>query len=337
MDQVLRGVRVVEVAQWWFVPAAGAVLADWGADVLKVEHPVSGDPQRGLMTSGLVPNTGGVNFMVEQPNRGKRSVGIDLEQARGSGGAAPAARDRRRLPHQLPARSPPALEDRVGGHPRGERQDHLRARSRPGRPRTGLGERRLRRRLVLVPRRHLQCTHPVRRPGAGDAARRLRRFNRRAGARRRHRRRPLPPRAQRRAIPGRPVAARHRHVDHGPRHHRHQAAERRDAAVQPRRRAQSDRQQLQDQGRPLAVPEHAAARPLLARPLPAHRPSGADRRRALQGRDVALHEPRRVRPGSRLRRSRSGRSRSGAPRSPMPRGCGRRCRVPSSCTTIRRP
>jgi crotonobetainyl-CoA:carnitine CoA-transferase CaiB-like acyl-CoA transferase len=78
MDQVLAGVRVVEVAQWWFVPAAGAILADWGADVIKVEHPVHGDPQRGLVTSGLIPATGGVNFMVEQPNRGKRSVGIDL-------------------------------------------------------------------------------------------------------------------------------------------------------------------------------------------------------------------------------------------------------------------
>jgi crotonobetainyl-CoA:carnitine CoA-transferase CaiB-like acyl-CoA transferase len=83
MEQILHGVRVVEVAQWWFVPAAGAVLADWGADVLKVEHPINGDPQRGLMTSGLVPNTGGVNFMVEQPNRGKRSIGIDLNQPGG--------------------------------------------------------------------------------------------------------------------------------------------------------------------------------------------------------------------------------------------------------------
>lgn len=78
MDQVLKGVRVVEVAQWWFVPSAGAVLADWGADVIKIEHPVTGDPQRGLMTSGFFPDTGGVNFMMEQSNRGKRSVGIDL-------------------------------------------------------------------------------------------------------------------------------------------------------------------------------------------------------------------------------------------------------------------
>lgn len=83
MERILEGVRVVEVAQWWFVPAAGAVLADWGADVLKIEHPVSGDPQRGLMTSGLIPNTGGVNFMIEQPNRGKRSIGLDLNKPEG--------------------------------------------------------------------------------------------------------------------------------------------------------------------------------------------------------------------------------------------------------------
>ena len=78
MEQVLAGVRVVEVAQWWFVPSSGAVLADWGADVIKVEHPVTGDPQRGLVTAGFFPPTGGVNFMMEQSNRGKRSIGIDL-------------------------------------------------------------------------------------------------------------------------------------------------------------------------------------------------------------------------------------------------------------------
>ncbi len=84
MEDVLAGVRVLEVATWTFVPAAGAVLADWGADVIKVEHPVTGDPQRGLMTSGLM--SGGalnVNFMMEQPNRGKRSIGIDLRSAEG--------------------------------------------------------------------------------------------------------------------------------------------------------------------------------------------------------------------------------------------------------------
>jgi crotonobetainyl-CoA:carnitine CoA-transferase CaiB-like acyl-CoA transferase len=83
MGRVLEGIRVIEVAQWWFVPSGGAVLADWGADVIKIEHPVTGDPQRGLVTSGFFPPTGGVNFMMEQSNRGKRSVGLDLGNPRG--------------------------------------------------------------------------------------------------------------------------------------------------------------------------------------------------------------------------------------------------------------
>jgi crotonobetainyl-CoA:carnitine CoA-transferase CaiB-like acyl-CoA transferase len=78
MKDVLAGIRVVEVASWTFVPISGAVLSEWGADVIKVEHPSSGDPQRGLVSSGLVPGGGGVNFMFEIPNRGKRSVGLDV-------------------------------------------------------------------------------------------------------------------------------------------------------------------------------------------------------------------------------------------------------------------
>jgi crotonobetainyl-CoA:carnitine CoA-transferase CaiB-like acyl-CoA transferase len=75
----LDGIRVIEVASWMFVPSGGSVLVDWGADVIKVEHPVTGDPQRGLVTSGLLPGgAGAVNFMVEQPNRGKRSIALDL-------------------------------------------------------------------------------------------------------------------------------------------------------------------------------------------------------------------------------------------------------------------
>jgi crotonobetainyl-CoA:carnitine CoA-transferase CaiB-like acyl-CoA transferase len=79
MPGPLDGIRVIEVASWMFVPSGGSVLVDWGADVIKVEHPVTGDPQRGLITSGLLPGgAGGVNFMIEQPNRGKRSVSLDL-------------------------------------------------------------------------------------------------------------------------------------------------------------------------------------------------------------------------------------------------------------------
>ena len=79
MSGPLEGIRVVEMASWMFVPSAASVLGDWGADVLKVESPDGGDPQRGLISSGLLPGgAGGVNFMVEQPNRGKRSLAINV-------------------------------------------------------------------------------------------------------------------------------------------------------------------------------------------------------------------------------------------------------------------
>lgn len=78
-NDVLAGVRVLEVATWTFVPAAAAVLAEWGAEVIKVEPREGGDPQRGLVTMGLVPGgRDGVNYMVEVPNRGKKSIGVDL-------------------------------------------------------------------------------------------------------------------------------------------------------------------------------------------------------------------------------------------------------------------
>lgn len=84
MSGPLEGIRVIEVASWMFVPSGGSVLVDWGADVLKIEHPETGDPQRGLVTSGLLPGgADAVNFMIEQPNRGKRSVGIDLSTTEG--------------------------------------------------------------------------------------------------------------------------------------------------------------------------------------------------------------------------------------------------------------
>ena len=42
MSAIMSGVRVLEVAQFTFVPAAGAILADWGADVIKIEPIPSG-------------------------------------------------------------------------------------------------------------------------------------------------------------------------------------------------------------------------------------------------------------------------------------------------------
>ncbi|HEX7874204.1 MAG TPA: CoA transferase [Sphingobium sp.] len=83
MTQVMKGVRVLEVAQFTFVPAAGAILADWGADVIKVEHPVRGDTQRGFLNMGGVTLDPLRHTLVEHPNRGKRSIGIDVSTPEG--------------------------------------------------------------------------------------------------------------------------------------------------------------------------------------------------------------------------------------------------------------
>jgi crotonobetainyl-CoA:carnitine CoA-transferase CaiB-like acyl-CoA transferase len=86
MKRPMEGVRIVEVAQFTFVPASGGVLAEWGADVIKVEHAVTGDAQRGLVSSlGLNLVGGATSFfpIMEGPNRGKRSVGIALEVPEG--------------------------------------------------------------------------------------------------------------------------------------------------------------------------------------------------------------------------------------------------------------
>ena len=74
----LSGVRVVELGLWLAGPACGAILADWGAEVVKVE-PLAGDPFRGLAWAygGLM------NPPFELDNRGKRSVSLDLRRAEG--------------------------------------------------------------------------------------------------------------------------------------------------------------------------------------------------------------------------------------------------------------
>jgi crotonobetainyl-CoA:carnitine CoA-transferase CaiB-like acyl-CoA transferase len=81
MTDVLAGVNVVEVSMWAFVPSAGAVLAEWGADVVKIEPP-TGDPMRGLISAGVGPMEG-IVFPWELWNRGKRTMALDLssEQA----------------------------------------------------------------------------------------------------------------------------------------------------------------------------------------------------------------------------------------------------------------
>lgn len=78
MTAVLKGVRILEVAEHTFVPAASALLADWGAEVIKIEHVQRGDAMRGLASTGLAVVPSDVHALLEHSNRGKKSLGLDL-------------------------------------------------------------------------------------------------------------------------------------------------------------------------------------------------------------------------------------------------------------------
>jgi crotonobetainyl-CoA:carnitine CoA-transferase CaiB-like acyl-CoA transferase len=77
----LDGIRVVEVGVWVAGPSAGGILADWGADVIKVEPP-DGDPMRNMFQAlGYRPDMPNPPFALD--NRGKRSMVLDLQDRSG--------------------------------------------------------------------------------------------------------------------------------------------------------------------------------------------------------------------------------------------------------------
>lgn len=82
MSRPLEGIKVVEVAMWAFVPAAGGMLSDMGATVIKVEPP-AGDPLRGLQIGNAEPAKHGFVLSWENYNRGKRSITLDLHHEKG--------------------------------------------------------------------------------------------------------------------------------------------------------------------------------------------------------------------------------------------------------------
>lgn len=81
-DGALQNVKVVELGHFGALPCACAILADWGADVIKVENPKGGDPMRGFLTSEVEP--GNVNPWFNLWNRNKRSLTLDLKQEDGT-------------------------------------------------------------------------------------------------------------------------------------------------------------------------------------------------------------------------------------------------------------
>jgi crotonobetainyl-CoA:carnitine CoA-transferase CaiB-like acyl-CoA transferase len=76
---ILAGVRVVEASMYAFAPSAAAVLADWGADVIKVVPVEAADPMSSpTIIAGLPRRDVPVPFMWEIMNRGKRCVSLNL-------------------------------------------------------------------------------------------------------------------------------------------------------------------------------------------------------------------------------------------------------------------
>jgi crotonobetainyl-CoA:carnitine CoA-transferase CaiB-like acyl-CoA transferase len=83
LSAVMQGVRILEVAEHTFVPAASALMADWGAEVIKIEHVERGDAMRGLAAAGVVDIPSDVHVLMEHSNRGKLSLGLDLTSPEG--------------------------------------------------------------------------------------------------------------------------------------------------------------------------------------------------------------------------------------------------------------
>jgi crotonobetainyl-CoA:carnitine CoA-transferase CaiB-like acyl-CoA transferase len=80
MTGPLDGIRVVELGVWVAGPGAAGILADWGADVVKIEPP-AGDPARGFQR--MLGGDLDVNPVFELDNRGKRGIALDLSTERG--------------------------------------------------------------------------------------------------------------------------------------------------------------------------------------------------------------------------------------------------------------
>src|SRR5207247_2496720 len=109
MATVLDGVQVVEVADWGFVPSAGTALGDWGAEVVKIEHPRHGDPIRGLITGGMIPGAKGHGQGARGPDA--RRGGYDGVSFWARGGIA----DRLSTPGGPYVQQRPAFGDFIGG------------------------------------------------------------------------------------------------------------------------------------------------------------------------------------------------------------------------------
>jgi crotonobetainyl-CoA:carnitine CoA-transferase CaiB-like acyl-CoA transferase len=83
MAGALAGIKVVELGHWVAVPSTCAILADWGAEVIKIENPGTGDALRGMRSIEGIPMSNHIMPVFEVLNRGKKSLAIDLRVEQG--------------------------------------------------------------------------------------------------------------------------------------------------------------------------------------------------------------------------------------------------------------
>ena len=143
MTNVMEGIRILEVAEHTFVPAASAILADWGAEVIKVEHVERGDAMRGLGTTGSPASAAGPRAPSSTRTAARRASASTSPTPKARH-PLPARRAVRRLPHQQDARRARAAADRRRGHPGPQPEHRLRAGHRLRQPRPRSRRRRLR-------------------------------------------------------------------------------------------------------------------------------------------------------------------------------------------------
>lgn len=87
MNSPLAGIRVIDAAQFGAAPSGAALLADWGAEVIHVEHPIKGDGSRGVQSAGGlgIYKQAKINYIWELVNRNKKGITVDLAQEQGKG------------------------------------------------------------------------------------------------------------------------------------------------------------------------------------------------------------------------------------------------------------
>ena len=83
MPMPLEGIRVIDWTIWQQGPVASVMLGDLGADVIKIEERVGGDPGRGVLKAQGLDLRDRPNFYFEANNRNKRSLTVDLKKPAG--------------------------------------------------------------------------------------------------------------------------------------------------------------------------------------------------------------------------------------------------------------